>query len=81
MAGREGTSLGLPGGALLVYDQNRAAWRAWQLAHHLLEPEFIHGPMQWEDCCFEVHVEADKRGGGYVLQDVRADFEVKTGEI
>jgi hypothetical protein len=39
------------------------------------------GPVSWEDCCFEVRVEADKLGGGYALQDVRAHFEVKTDEI
>jgi hypothetical protein len=44
------------------------------------EPEFLHGPVQCEDCCFEVHVEADKPGGGYVLQDARADFAGQTGE-
>jgi hypothetical protein len=36
--------------------------------------------VQCEDCCFEVHVEADKPGGGYVLQDARADFAGQTGE-
>lgn len=46
-----------------------------------LEPEFMHGPVQWEDCAFEVHVEADKPGGGYILQDARANFEVKTGGL
>jgi hypothetical protein len=33
--GQEGTSLGLPGGALPACDQNREAWRAWQPARHL----------------------------------------------
>lgn len=48
-----------------------------------LEPEFIHGPVQWEDCAFEVQVEADKADEDmrYLLRDVRANFEVRTGEI
>lgn len=46
-----------------------------------LEPEFIHGPVQWEGCAFEVSRETDKADGGYVLRDPGADFEVKIGEI
>ena len=46
-----------------------------------LEPEFIHGPVQWEDCAFEVHVDPEKPDGGYILRDTQVGFEVKTGEI
>ena len=48
-----------------------------------LGPEFIHGPVQWEHCAFEVHVEADRHGGveKYILRDAQAHFEVKTEEI
>jgi hypothetical protein len=48
-----------------------------------LGPEFIHGPVQWNNCAFEVHVEADGPGGTerYILRDTRANFEVKTEEI
>jgi len=48
-----------------------------------LGPEFIHGPVQWEHCAFEVHMEADRHRGveRYILRDVQANFEVKTEEI
>ena len=48
-----------------------------------LGPEFIHGPVQWDNCAFEVHVEADSSGGAerYSLRDPRADFEVKMEEL
>jgi hypothetical protein len=48
-----------------------------------LGPEFIHGPVQWDDCAFEVHLESDQFGATerYVLRDIPANFEVRTDEI
>jgi hypothetical protein len=46
-----------------------------------LEPEFIHGPVQWEDCAFEAQVDPENPRGGYILRDTHAGFEVKAGDI
>lgn len=48
-----------------------------------LGPEFIHGPVQWDACAFEVHLEADQPGSTerYILRDIPANFEVRTEEI
>ena len=48
-----------------------------------LGPEFIHGPVQWDDCAFEVHLESDQFGEAerYILRDISANFEVRTDEI
>ena len=47
-----------------------------------LGPEFIHGPVQWDNCVFEVHLESDQFGETerYILRDIPANFEVRTNE-
>lgn len=41
-------------------------------------PEFLHGPVAWENCHFEVVDNVVMRGGedGYILRDQAAGFEV-----
>jgi len=47
-----------------------------------LGPEHIHGPVAWENCCFEIvdNMRADGEEG-YLLRDEAAGFAVRTEEI
>lgn len=42
-----------------------------------VDPEFIHGPTEWND----THVEIARREDGFLVKDERAGVEVHAGHV
>jgi hypothetical protein len=48
-----------------------------------LGPKFVHGPVAWENCHFEVidNIAVGGQESGYILRDKAVAFEVRTEEL